>query len=237
MRVFSVERAYCIKRASQRARPQGWRPRPTTVWPLLRNMMRPQFSQTLGREKSGPPPWAARARLQTRAVCLPSSDSAAMGDDMTKPIACGSCCCLVLIASSIMLGCSFGVLDPTQFALDYDTVSCGRTPAPCSTSATLTAAPAPNLAPPPSPITLAVAPPMSRSTFRSTTRCCTRAGGTSSGWGTCSSSFRTRCRRCAWAPSRRARRWTARRSPPAACSHALRMGCRRESSPDPLRGD
>ena len=74
-----------------------------------------------------------------------------MGDDMTKPIACGSCCCLVLIASSIMLGCSFGVLDPTQFALDYDTVSCGRTPAPCSTSATLTAAPAPNLAPPPFP--------------------------------------------------------------------------------------
>ena len=29
---------------------------------------------------------------------------------------------LVLIASAIMLGCSFGVLDPTQFALDYDTV-------------------------------------------------------------------------------------------------------------------
>eukprot|EP00908_Phaeocystis_cordata_P026529 Transcript_9009.p1 GENE.Transcript_9009~~Transcript_9009.p1 ORF type:complete len:368 (+),score=181.81 Transcript_9009:506-1609(+) len=46
-----------------------------------------------------------------------------MGDDKTKPIACGSCCCLVLIASSIMLGCSFGVLDPTQFALDYDTVN------------------------------------------------------------------------------------------------------------------
>jgi regulator of protease activity HflC (stomatin/prohibitin superfamily) len=35
----------------------------------------------------------------------------------------GGCCCAVLIASAIMLGCSFGVLDPTQFALDYDTVN------------------------------------------------------------------------------------------------------------------
>ena len=33
------------------------------------------------------------------------------------------CCCMVLIASAIMVGCSFGVLDPTQFALDYDTVN------------------------------------------------------------------------------------------------------------------
>jgi len=35
----------------------------------------------------------------------------------------GGCFCMVLIASAIMVGCSFGVLDPTQFALDYDTVN------------------------------------------------------------------------------------------------------------------
>ena len=45
-----------------------------------------------------------------------------MSDDNVKAKVGGGCFCVVLIASAIMLGCSFGVLDPTQIALDYDTV-------------------------------------------------------------------------------------------------------------------
>lgn len=45
------------------------------------------------------------------------------GCDGVKVKVGGGCCCVVLIASAIMVGCSFGVLDPTQFALDYDTVN------------------------------------------------------------------------------------------------------------------
>ena len=45
------------------------------------------------------------------------------GCDGVKVKVGGCCCCTVLIASAIMVGCSFGVLDPTQFALDYDTVN------------------------------------------------------------------------------------------------------------------
>ena len=43
-------------------------------------------------------------------------------DNNVKAKVGGGCFCVVLIASAIMLGCSFGVLDPTQIALDYDTV-------------------------------------------------------------------------------------------------------------------
>ena len=46
----------------------------------------------------------------------------------------GGCSCVVLIASAIMLGCSFGVLDPTQIALDYDTVWPTASPLPCHPS-------------------------------------------------------------------------------------------------------
>tara|TARA_B110001452_G_scaffold31197_1_gene24448 strand:- start:3147 stop:3338 length:192 start_codon:yes stop_codon:yes gene_type:complete len=42
----------------------------------------------------------------------------------------GGCFCVVLIASAIMLGCSFGVLDPTQIALDHDTVRAQHTCTP-----------------------------------------------------------------------------------------------------------
>merc|ERR1711988_1709235 len=32
----------------------------------------------------------------------------------------GGCCCLMLIVSSILLGCSFDTLSPTEVGLDYD---------------------------------------------------------------------------------------------------------------------
>ena len=71
----------------------------------------------LGRPRSHSP---HPPRAQEVVAMVQDSDD---GCDGVKVKVGGCCCCTVLIASAIMVGCSFGVLDPTQFALDYDTVN------------------------------------------------------------------------------------------------------------------